>query len=65
MILAPEDKPVTPEDFDKLVCAEFPNKDQNPLLFQIISKHTIHGSCGNLNPTSSCMENGKCKKYYF
>ena len=27
MILSPEDKPKTPEDFDKLVCAEIPDRN--------------------------------------
>ncbi len=27
MILLPEDKPKTPEDFDKLVCAEIPDRN--------------------------------------
>src|SRR3989337_514772 len=32
MILTPEDKPRTPEDFDKIVCAEFPDEVNQPLL---------------------------------
>ena len=64
MILASTDEPKTPEDFDNLVCAEIPDKEHQPLLFETVSKSMIHGSCGELNPTSPCMINGKCTKHY-
>ena len=64
MILASEDKPKTPEDFDKIVCAEIPDKNLQPLLYETVSKNMVHGPCGNLNPKSQCMENGKCSKHY-
>ena len=64
MILTPEDKPKTPEDYDNLVCAEIPDKELQPLLFETISRNMIHGPCGDLNPTSPCMIDGKCSKKY-
>ncbi|XP_063993418.1 uncharacterized protein LOC135171058 [Diachasmimorpha longicaudata] len=33
-------------------------------LVDIVTKHMIHGPCGAFNMTSSCMENGKCKKKF-
>ncbi|PKY53250.1 hypothetical protein RhiirA4_471357 [Rhizophagus irregularis] len=45
-ILLPEDKPKTSEDFDKLVCAEIPDKNHQPLLFgNITSRNIIHRPC--------------------
>ena len=64
MILSPEDKPTTPVDFDELVCAEIPNKDNQPILYTTISNFMIHGPCGNLNSNSPCMIDGKCSKGY-
>ena len=64
MVLAPEDKPKTPDDFDRLVCAELSDQNLQPTLFASISKHTVHGPCGELNSNSPCMENGKCSKRY-
>src|SRR5690242_12245644 len=34
IILADEDKPQTPEDFDQIVSAEIPNKDIQPKLYR-------------------------------
>ncbi|GBC01665.1 hypothetical protein RclHR1_04290001 [Rhizophagus clarus] len=64
MILASENKPKTPEDFDKLVCAEIPDRNLQPLLFETVNKNMVHGSCGVLNSQSPCMINGKCSKNY-
>jgi len=64
MILAFEDRPNSPEDFDNLVYAEIPDQEQYPQLYETISKSMIYGSCGYLNPNSSCMVNGKCSKNY-
>ncbi|CAG8503873.1 3121_t:CDS:2 [Rhizophagus irregularis] len=51
MILLPEDKPKISEVFDKLVCAEIPDKNHQLLLFgNITSRNIIHRPCGNLNP---------------
>src|SRR5581483_4872710 len=64
MVLSPEDKPKTPEDFDELVSAEIPDKNLQPLLYETISKNMVHGPCGLLNPNSPCMVEGKCSKHY-
>src|SRR2546429_2100799 len=64
MILAPEDKPKTPEDFDRLVCAEIPDQNEQPKLFETVSKCMVHGPCGDLDPDSPCMVDGKCSKRY-
>ncbi|CAB4474440.1 unnamed protein product [Rhizophagus irregularis] len=51
MILLPEDEPKISEVFDKLVCAEIPDKNHQPLLFgNITSRNIIHRPCANLNP---------------
>ncbi|CAG8729159.1 18213_t:CDS:10, partial [Rhizophagus irregularis] len=52
-IKAPKDKPRISDDFDKLVCAEIPDEQQQPLLYETVSR-------GRLNPNLPCIENGKC-----
>ncbi|XP_058789684.1 uncharacterized protein LOC131663341 [Phymastichus coffea] len=49
----------TPEIVDKFISAEFPIKENNPQLYDIILKHMVHGPCGDW-----CMENDKCSKNF-
>lgn len=52
------------EHIDKIISAEIPNKDEDPLLFQIITASMIHGPCGTFNYMSPCMKDGQCTKRY-
>ena len=55
---------IRPTDIDSVISAEFPDPQEDPALFDIIKSSMLHGPCGNLNPGSPCMENGKCTKKY-
>ncbi|XP_070007658.1 uncharacterized protein [Nicotiana sylvestris] len=44
---------------------EIPNEKVEPDLYSLVLKHMMHGLCGNLNPTNSCMKKkGYCKFKY-
>lgn len=66
--LAPESAIVDTNDVDELVCAELPDRDANPLLWQTVTSNMIHGPCGDLNPNAPCMveKDGvkKCSKNF-
>ena len=62
MILAEEDKPQTPEDYDKFVPAELPDPVTCPQLYQTVQICMMHGPCGAANPAAPCMKDGKCTK---
>jgi hypothetical protein len=64
LILAPEDKPTGPEDFDRMVCADLPDKETHPELYNIVTSCMLHGPCGAADPTCPCMRDGKCTKGY-
>ena len=64
LILSGRHKPVQLTDYDRLVCAEFPNKQVFPELHDIICRSNVHGPCGQYNPTSPCMIEGKCRFKY-
>ncbi|KAI5654182.1 hypothetical protein M9H77_31369 [Catharanthus roseus] len=54
----------SPDQFDKFVCAELPDKNRFPELLDLVVKHVMHGSCGAKNKRNSCMVNGKFKFHY-
>jgi hypothetical protein len=51
-------------EIDNVISAEIPNPEEDPELFEIISKSMIHGPCGPFNPRSACMKDKKCTKRY-
>ncbi len=64
LILAPENKIRSIEEYDSIVSAEIPNHELNPLAYETVTTMMMHGPCGILNPLSPCMKDGKCQKHY-
>ncbi|XP_021736252.1 uncharacterized protein LOC110702815 [Chenopodium quinoa] len=64
LILDENDKPRSPEEYDKIVKAEIPDRDEEPRLYSAVLKHMIHNPCGVGHRNSSCMENGVCKRKF-
>ncbi|GBM00871.1 hypothetical protein AVEN_257377-1 [Araneus ventricosus] len=55
---------IRPGDVDSVIRAEIPDVQQDPIQFEIVSKHMIHGPCGALKMKSLCMKDKKCIKRY-
>ncbi|XP_063922978.1 uncharacterized protein LOC135137287 [Zophobas morio] len=55
---------IVPTQIDDIITAELPNVEEDPELFEIVTKNMIHGPCGGHNPHSPCMKDGKCTKKY-
>ncbi|XP_071688317.1 uncharacterized protein [Rutidosis leptorrhynchoides] len=51
-------------DIDDLICAEIPNKDEEPELYQLVSDFMMHGPCGPEHPKMPCMKLKKCSKHF-
>ncbi|XP_028782636.1 uncharacterized protein LOC114738734 [Neltuma alba] len=64
LFLDPRDKLKNPEDVDAMICAEIPDKNTSPLLYELVKKFMVHGPCGAANPKSPCMKDHKCSKYF-
>lgn len=64
IILDPADKPLTPAEVDRLVCAEIPDPELSPRLYEIVTKNMLHGPCGAVNPSCVCMKDGACSKKF-
>lgn len=64
VVLDEESKFRTPEQIDAVVCAEIPNREHNPILFEVVTRFMLHGPCGSDRPSAPCMENGECRKQF-
>ena len=53
---------VTAEFVDKTVCAEIPNKEKDPKLYDIVTRCMIHGPCIGFDENQPCCHSHK-KKY--
>ncbi|XP_076895082.1 uncharacterized protein LOC143547572 [Bidens hawaiensis] len=62
IFMHPGSKIHNPQNVDKFISAEMPNKDTDPDLYKLVSDHMIHGPCGDANPKCICMVNKKCSK---
>ena len=75
VILTDDDRVQTSTDIDNVIYAQLPpdpeifpvgspEKEQAIRLENIVLKNMVHGPCGKENPSSPCMEGGKCSKNY-
>ena len=45
----------SPDEYDKIVSTQIPNKRTHHHLYEMIVKHMPRGSCGPTNPSDTCM----------
>ncbi|XP_028789423.1 uncharacterized protein LOC114745432 [Neltuma alba] len=64
LFLSPEDKMKDVNAIDRVICAEIPDYDSDPILHELVKKYMLHGPCGTSNPKSPCMKDKKCSKYF-
>jgi helitron helicase-like protein len=64
LILDSEHRIRSPSDIDSCVAAQWPNPDQQPLLFQTVKSCMIHGPCGTVSPNAPCMKKNGCSRGY-
>ena len=53
-----------PEDIDNIISVEILNKDTHPELYELVTKHMIHGPRGLPNRRAPCMVDGKCIRFF-
>ena len=59
IILYDQGKPIDLTMYDKIVCAEIPDKDLNPRLYHIVKYSMIHSPCGVVRKHAACMRRWK------
>ena len=47
LFMHPQFKPQSPDDIDKYISAEIPNKENYPKLYAAFEKFIVHGPCGH------------------
>ncbi|KAL8111954.1 hypothetical protein AgCh_019599 [Apium graveolens] len=52
------------EEIDSIISAKIPDKDSDPIGYEVVGQFMMHGPCGEANPRCPCMVHGKCTKYY-
>ncbi|OMO61834.1 DNA helicase PIF1, ATP-dependent [Corchorus capsularis] len=55
---------ITTQFIDKYISAELPDKEKDPVGYNVVVNHMLHGPCGYANPNNSCMKDGICSKDY-
>ena len=64
IFLHPSNKYLNLEDIDNMISTEIPNKDTHLELYELVSKHMIHGPCGLPNRRTPCMLDGKRIRFF-
>ncbi|KAL3648627.1 hypothetical protein CASFOL_005030 [Castilleja foliolosa] len=64
LFLSKEKKYPTPDDIDRIICAEIPDKESDPTYYDVVKTHMMHGPCGIAKKSSLCMADGKCSKHF-
>ena len=64
LIMNQDDKIRDVEGVDDIICAEIPDRNIDPELYDIVTSNMMHDPCGPAYSDSSCMQDGKCSKKY-
>ena len=52
------------ESIDDIICAEIPDRNIDPDLYDIVTSNMMHDACDPVYSDSSYMKDGKCSKRY-
>ncbi|XP_074323707.1 uncharacterized protein LOC141660617 [Apium graveolens] len=62
--LSLESRPNSIEKFDQLVSAEIPDKNSDPIAYEVVKNYMMHGPCDKDLYTSPCIVKGKCMRHF-
>ncbi|XP_074352575.1 uncharacterized protein LOC141691715 [Apium graveolens] len=58
------DRPQNVNDINQLISAEIPDKNHDPIGFNVVNSHMIHGPCGKDYSYSPCMVKRNCGRHF-
>ncbi|CAN0903855.1 hypothetical protein LINGRAHAP2_LOCUS22760 [Linum grandiflorum] len=62
--IADECKPKTVAIVNKIISSELPDPLIDLVGYDAVTKFMIHGPCGDSRPSSPCIKNGRCSKFF-
>lgn len=57
-------EPLDAKKVDSYILAQFPDPAVDKIGYDAVCNFMVHGPCGPHNPSSVCMSEGKCTKFY-
>ncbi|KAL0008393.1 hypothetical protein SO802_009895 [Lithocarpus litseifolius] len=64
LFLHSDDKHPTAAKIDKIILAEIPDLNKEPLAYDAVKQYMVHGPCESINSRASCMIENKCVKHF-
>ena len=64
LFLHHDDKHPTIAKIDRIISAEIPNLNKEPLAYEAVKQYMVHGPCGSINSRAGCMIENKCTKHF-
>ncbi|KAL4609927.1 hypothetical protein ACB092_08G015800 [Castanea dentata] len=64
LFLHNDDKHPTIAEIDKIISAEIPDLNKEPLAYDAVKQYMVHGPCGSINSRASCMIENKRVKHF-
>ncbi|GFV68071.1 ATP-dependent DNA helicase [Trichonephila clavipes] len=55
---------IRPDQADSIISAEIPDKEEDPISYEVVTKNMSHGPFCNRNRKAPCIVNGKCSKRF-
>ncbi|XP_020265198.1 uncharacterized protein LOC109840825 [Asparagus officinalis] len=62
--LHPNSKYPDSNDINKIISAEIPDRETDPVGYAAVGQYMMHGPCGIFNTISPCMREGNCSKHF-
>ncbi|KAK4562376.1 hypothetical protein RGQ29_005026 [Quercus rubra] len=64
LFLHHDDKHPTVAEIDRIISAEIPYLNKEPLAYEAVKQYMVHGPCGSINSRASCMIENKCSTHF-
>ncbi|XP_075663385.1 uncharacterized protein LOC142632959 [Castanea sativa] len=64
LFLHHDGKHPTAAEIDRIISAEIPDLNEEPLVYEAVKQYMVHGPCISINSRASCMIENKCTNHF-